>query len=309
MSIKKQARIYVAGATGLIGSALVRLLKERGYERVITRTRRELDLTDPAAVRRFFLKERPEYAVMAAGRVGGIKANAAAPVDFLYDNMAMGMNVIRSAHEAGVKKLVYLASPCLYPKYCPQPMKTASILAGPLEPTNEPFALAKIAGLRLCRAYQDQYGARFVAVIPANVYGIGDRMGEDGHVAGALLRRFDEARRSGARTVTVWGSGRPRREFLYADDAASACWFVMERDIKAGIVNAGTGHTTSVRALAALIKEVTGFAGRIVFDRSRPDGNPVRLLDSSAIRSLGWRPRVRLREGIERMYQWYKNRR
>ncbi len=300
------SRVYVAGHRGLVGSALVRRLEQDGFDRLLLRTRRELDLADQQAVRRFFEQERPEYVFLAAARVGGILANSTCPADFIRDNLAIELNVIDAAYRAGVRRLLFLGSSCIYPKYAPQPMKEEHLLTGPLEPTNEPYAVAKIAGVKLCEAFNRQYGTRFLSVMPTNLYGPGDNFDlETSHVLPALIRKFHEAKASGAPQVVVWGTGTPRRELLHVDDLADACVFLMRRSDDVEIVNIGVGEDLSIRELAELVREVVGYRGEIVFDPAKPDGTPRKLLDVSRLAALGWKPRIPLREGIAGTYRWF----
>jgi len=301
--------VYVAGHRGLVGSAIMRRLREKGYRRLILRTRGELDLRDQAAVRAFFERERPEYVFLAAARVGGIYANATYPAEFIYDNLAIQTNVIEAAYRCGVRKLMFLGSSCIYPKFAPQPMREEHLLTGALEPANEPYAIAKIAGLKMCEAYNRQYGTDFLAVMPTNLYGIGDNFDlRTSHVIPALIRKFHEAKRAGADFVEVWGTGNPRREFLYVDDLADACVFLMEnysaRDL-GGFVNVGTGTDLTIRELAETIRRIVGYEGEIRFNPEKPDGTPRKLLDVSRITALGWKPKVSLEEGLRRTYEWY----
>src|SRR4051794_18457940 len=301
--------IFVAGHRGLVGGAILRNLVANGYERVITRTSSELDLTQTEQVRRFFETERPQIVVLAAAKVGGIKANNDFPVEFLLQNLKIQNNVIEAANDFGVRKLLFLGSSCIYPKFAPQPIPEASLLTGALEPTNEAYALAKIAGIKLCQAYARQHGANFISAMPTNLYGPGDNFDlQNSHVLPALLRKVHEAKESGARTVTIWGTGTPRREFLYVDDLASACRFLLENYDSPEVINVGFGSDVTIRELAELICEVVGFRGALVFDAMKPDGTPRKLLDSSKLRALGWQPRIGLREGIAQTYQWYQQR-
>jgi len=296
------ARVWVAGHRGLAGSALMRRLAGEGCE-ILTATRDELDLRDPAAVEAWTRRARPQAVFVAAARVGGILANRRQPADFLADNLAIAHNVITAAHRSGVEKLLFLGSSCAYPREAPQPMREEALLTGPLEPSNEGYAVAKIAGIKLCQTYRRQHGADFVSVMPANLYGPGDHYHpEHGHVPAALLRRLHEAKRSGAREATVWGSGTPRREFLHVDDLADACVFVMTRYSGELALNVGTGRDISIAEFARLVAEVVGFEGALRFDRSRPDGAPRKLLDVSRLRALGWQARIGLREGLEATY-------
>jgi GDP-L-fucose synthase len=298
--------IFVAGHRGLVGSAIVRDLKANGYDKIITKTRGELDLTNAADVRRFFLSERPQLVILAAAKVGGIKANNDNPVTFILDNMKIQNNVIESSFESGVRKLVFLGSSCIYPKFAPQPIPESALMTGPLEPTNEPYALAKIAGIRLCQAYARESGANYISVMPTNMYGQGDNFDlQSSHVLPALLRKVHEAKLAGAREVVVWGSGKPRREFLHVDDMAKANRFLLEKYDSPEIVNVGCGEDVTIRQLAELICDVVGFKGEIVFDSTKPDGTPRKLLDVSKINALGWSPQIPLRDGIAQTYQWY----
>ena len=303
--IPREAKIWVAGHRGLVGSAIVRALQARGYERVVTRTSAELDLREQAAVRAFYAAERPEYVFVAAAKVGGILANDTYPAEFLYDNLMIEANIIHGAHAAGVKKLLFLGSTCIYPKLAPQPLREEYLLTGPLEPTNEWYAVAKIAGIKLCQAYRRQYGAHFIAAMPTNLYGPGDNFDlASSHVLPALLRKFHEAKVAGAPEVVVWGSGTPRREFCHVDDCAEACLHLMQTYDDAEIVNVGVGEDVSIAELAALVAKVVGYAGAIVYDRSRPDGTPRKLVDVSRITALGWRARIPLEQGIADTYAW-----
>jgi GDP-L-fucose synthase len=300
--LRRDDRIYVAGHTGLAGSAIVRRLRAGGYESIITRRHAELDLLDQVAVAKFFRAERPDAVFLAAARVGGIMANATRPAEFLYQNLMMECNAIHAAHEAGVRRLLFLGSSCIYPRLAPQPMPEECLLTGPLESTNEAYAVAKIAGIKLCNAYRRQYGRDFLSVMPTNLYGPGDNYDPaSSHVLPALIRRMLDAVRDGQDHVVVWGSGRPRREFLYSEDMADACVFVMERMAAAETgetLNVGCGEDVSIAELAALVAEATGFRGRIVFDTDKPDGTPRKLLDVSRLTSAGWRPRTALADGI-----------
>jgi GDP-L-fucose synthase len=304
--LKQNDKIYVAGHSGLVGSALVRLLKVRGFTNTVTPSRAELDLREERAVRDFFAGERPEVVVLAAARVGGIKANIDAPVEFLVENLQIQNNVIRAAHEAGVGKLLFLGSSCIYPKFAPQPIPESALLTGSLEPTNEAYAIAKIAGVKLCQAFAREYGANFISVMPTNLYGPGDNFDlETSHALAALLRKAHEAKMSGAREIIVWGTGTPRREFLYVDDLAEALLFLLEKYDSSEIINVGCGEDISIRELAELICEVVGFRGELKWDHSKPDGTPRKLLDISKIKKLGWEPTISLRDGIARFYEWF----
>ena len=303
--IANGSSIYVAGHRGLVGSAIVRKLQREGHRRVLARTRDELDLLDQRAVSAFFEAERPDLVFLAAARVGGIHANSIRQADFLYENLMIAANVIHAAAVSGVTKLLYLGSSCIYPREAPQPIPESALLSGPLESTNEGYAIAKIAGLKLCEMYQRQYGKRFISAQPTNLYGPGDNFHPtESHVIPGMMRRFHEARKSGAGAVTVWGSGTPRREFLHVDDLADALYVLMEDYEEARTVNVGTGADVTIAELAALMRETVGFEGDIVFDRDRPDGTPRKLLDVSRISSLGWKPRRDLRSGLGDTYEW-----
>jgi GDP-L-fucose synthase len=300
----KEARVYVAGHHGLVGSSLRRELHRQGYSRLLVRSRAELDLLDAGAVARFYAAERPEYVFVAAAKVGGIHANNASPADFLGQNLQIQNHLIEGAFRHGVKKLLFLGSSCVYPKLAPQPLTESCLLTGALEPTNEWYAIAKIAGIKLCQAYRRQHGCDFISVMPTNLYGPNDNYDlETSHVLPALIRKFHEAKRSGAPTVTCWGTGQPLREFLYVDDLARACVFLMQRYSEEQIINVGSGSDLPIRELAALVKRIVGFTGQVVWDASKPDGTPRKLLDSSRILALGWRPEVDLETGIRLAYQ------
>ncbi len=297
--------IFVAGHRGLAGSAILRLLESDGFSRVLTRARSELDLTNTDAVDQFFAKEKPHVVIVAAARVGGIKANADEPVEFLLTNLQIQNNLIRAAHEQGTRKLLFLGSSCIYPKFAPQPIPESALLGGPLEPTNEAYAIAKIAGIKLCQAYAREYGDNFISAMPTNLYGPNDNFDlASSHVLPALLRKAYDAKQSGARELVVWGSGMPRREFLHVDDLAAACLFLLQRYDSPEIVNVGTGEDISIRELAEMICDIVGFTGTLTWDASKPDGTPRKLLDIAKIRSLGWSPRISLRDGIARTYEW-----
>ena len=300
------ASIFVAGHRGLAGSAIVRRLRQAGFDNLLLRTQDELDLTDAAAVEAFFARERPAYVFLAAARVGGIHANNTYPVDFLRDNLQIEINVIDAAHRHGAAKLLFLGSSCIYPKFAPQPMPEDCLLTGALEPTNEWYAVAKIAGIKLCQAYRRQYGFNAISLMPTNLYGPGDNFHlANSHVLPALIRKFHEAKAAGASEVVVWGSGTPRREFLHVDDLADACVFLMQHYDDERIVNVGVGEDVSILELAALVQRVVGFEGRIVLDASKPDGTPRKLLDVSRINALGWRARIGLEDGIRETYRWF----
>lgn len=299
--------IYVAGHQGLVGSALVRCLRDHGYRRILGRPRAELDLEDQHAVQAFFEAERPEYVFLAAARVGGILANQTHPADFIRSNLAIQLNVVEAAYRTGVRKLLFLGSSCIYPKLAPQPIREESLLGGPLEPTNEPYAVAKIAGITLCQSYNRQYGTNYISVMPTNLYGPGDRFDlENSHVLPALIRRFHEARESGAEAVTLWGTGAARREFLHVDDMARACLLLMERYDSSEIINIGCGADLTIADLADLVRRVVGYEGEIRYDRSRPDGTPRKLLDITRLRALGWAPSIPLEQGIRETYEWFR---
>lgn len=298
-------RIYVAGHLGMVGSALVRRLRAKGYANLITRTRAELDLTDQAAVHRFMAEVKPDYVFLAAAKVGGILANDTYRADFIYQNLIIEANVIHAAMCAGVERLLFLGSSCVYPRHCPQPIKEEYLLTGPFEPTNEPYGVAKVAGLKLCEAFNAQYGTQYISVMPTNLYGPNDNFDlATSHALPALLRRAHTAKEEGAEALTVWGSGKPRRDFLYVDDLADACVLLMERGIDDGLYNVGTGTDLTVRKIAEIVQRVVGFGGRLAFDASKPDGMPRKRLDTSRIRALGWQPRYGLEEGVRLTYRW-----
>ena len=302
--LEKNAKIFVAGHRGMVGSAILRKLEKEGYTNLIIRSSKELDLRNQQAVADFFATEKPDYVFLAAAKVGGIVANNTYRADFLYENLAIQNNVIHSAYQNGVKKLLFLGSSCIYPKLAPQPLKEEYLLTGPLEPTNEPYAIAKIAGIKLCDAYRDQYGCNFISVMPTNLYGYNDNYHpENSHVLPALIRKFHEAKSKGEQTVTIWGSGSPKREFLFADDLADACYFLMETYNEPNLINIGTGEDLSIKELALMIQEVIGFEGELVFDTSKPDGTPRKLMDVSKLHSLGWKHQIELKQGIALAYQ------
>lgn len=304
--IDRQARVYVAGHRGMVGSAIVRALTARGFDNLIVRTSGELDLRDHRQVADFFSETKPEYVYLAAAKVGGILANSTLPAEFIYDNLAIQTNVVHQSYLHGVKKLLLLGSSCIYPRNSPQPMKEEYLLTGPLEPTNEWYAVAKIAGIKMCQAYRRQYGCDFIAAMPTNLYGPNDNFDlQHSHVLAALLRRFHEAKEEG-RPPTLWGSGTPMREFLHADDCAEACLFLMDRYSDPMIVNVGAGEEISIAELAALVAEVVGYQGEIHWDRTKPDGMPRKLMDCSRMTALGWTPRIPLREGLKDAYAWYR---
>lgn len=308
IKIDRSARFYVSGHRGMVGSAMVRLLQREGFSNIITRTHAELDLTRQEKVETFFRKERPEYVFVAAGRVGGIIANRNSPTEFLYDNVMIASNVIHTAAKSNVKKLLFLGSSCIFPKFAEQPIRESSILTGPLEPTNEGYALAKIAGIKLAEYYNRQYGKRFISAMPPNLYGIGDNFHlENSHVIPGLMRRLHEAKISKKSSFTAWGTGSPLREFMMVDDLVDGCFFIMENYEAPELINIGSGEEISIRELVFLLAEVIGFEGKIVFDPAKPDGTPRKLMDSSKIHSMGWRHRTSLREGLKIAYQWYLN--
>jgi GDP-L-fucose synthase len=304
--LEKSAKIYIAGHRGLVGSAILRKLQSDGYERILVRRKSELDLRNRAEVERLFQAEKPEHVFLAAAKVGGILANGTYPADFIRENLLIETNVIHASHLAGVKKLLFLGSSCIYPKFAPQPMKEEYFLSGKLEPTNEAYAIAKIAGIAMCQAYNRQYGTNFISVMPTNLYGPNDNFDlKHSHVLPALIRKFVEAKENGEQAVTVWGSGMPRREFLHVDDLANACVFIMRKYNDSEIVNIGTGEDISIRELAELIREVVGFKGSIAFDTSKPDGTPRKLLDVTKLHSMGWKAQIGLAQGIQETVQWY----
>lgn len=297
-------KIYIAGHRGMVGSAIKRKLVSLGYQNIITRSSSELDLKNQAEVNTFFNTEKPDYVFLAAAKVGGILANNQYRAEFLYDNLMIEANIIHAAWMNDVKKLMFLGSSCIYPKLAPQPLKEEYLLTGLLEPTNEPYAIAKITGIKLCEAYRDQYGANFISVMPTNLFGKGDNYHpQNSHVLPALIRKFHEAKVGSASAVTIWGSGSPKREFLYADDLADACVFLMKEYNEKSLINIGTGEDLTIRELAELIKDVIGFSGELVFDNTKPDGTPRKLMDVSKLHGLGWKHRTELREGIELAYQ------
>jgi len=304
--MKHDSRIFVAGHRGLVGSAVLRRLEELGYTNILTATRDQLDLRDQAAVNYWFRASRPEFVYLVAGTVGGILANSTRPAEFIYDNMMIHATVVHSAHTFGVKKLLYLGSSCIYPREAPQPLIESALLTGPLEPTNEAYAIAKIAGIKLCQSYRHQYGSNFISAMPTNLYGPNDNFDlASSHVLPALIRKFHDAKLEGRRDVTIWGSGAPRREFLHVNDLADACVFLMQRYNDPMHVNVGTGEDLSIGELAEIVKRVVHPAATIVYDRSKPDGPPRKLLDVSRLHTLGWRHRTGLGEGIEGTYAWF----
>ena len=303
------SKIYIAGHKGLVGSAIKRRLEQEGYSNLVTRTSRQLDLRDQRQTARFFERERPDCVFLAAARVGGIMANSTYPADFIYDNLVIETNVIHQAFLKGVGKLLFLGSSCIYPRHAPQPMQEEHLLSGPLEPTNAPYAVAKIAGITMCQSYNRQHGTRFISIMPTNLYGPGDNFDlESSHVLPALIRKFHEAGLNNRDRVVIWGSGTPRREFLHVDDLAGACLFLMLHYNDSEIINVGTGTDVTILELAEMVKTVVGFEGKIELDPTRPDGTPRKLLDVSRIRALGWEPHYDLYRGIEHTYRWFKKR-
>lgn len=301
--MQKNSKIYVAGHRGLAGSAIVRKLKKEGYENLLLKTSGELDLRNQEAVKDFFEKEKPEYVFLAAAKVGGINANNVYPADFIYDNLCIQNNVIHQSHKNGVKKLLFLGSSCIYPKNSEQPIKEEYLLSGYLEPTNDAYAVAKIAGIKMCQSYHKQYGCNFISAMPTNLYGPGDNYDlKNSHVLPALLRKFYEAKINNDPTVTIWGTGNPRREFLHVDDLASACYFLMEKYDEPGIINIGVGKDTSIAEMAGMIKKISQYEGKLVFDTSMPDGTFQKLLDVSKIHSLGWHADIGFEEGVRNTY-------
>src|SRR6184192_1467058 len=306
LMMDKSEKIFVAGHHGMVGSALVRRLKSEGFSNLLVRDRSKLDLRDDSAVAKFFAEEKPSVVILAAAKVGGIKANNDFPVEFLLDNLRIQNSVIHAAHAAGVRKLLFLGSSCIYPKFAPQPIPETALLSGPLEPTNEAYVIAKIAGIKLCQAYAREYDANFISVMPTNLYGPNDNFDlETSHVLAALLRKAHEAKTRKAHELVVWGSGKPRREFLHVDDLASACLLLLEKYDSPEIINIGCGEDISIRELAELICDVVGFDGELAWDATKPDGTPRKLLDVTKLRALGWKPAIPLRDGIARTYEWF----
>ena len=304
--LSKEAKIYVAGHNGMVGSALVRHLQSKGYQNIITRTRSELDLLDQKSVHDFLKVEQPEYIFLAAAKVGGIQANNTYRADFIYENLGIQTNIIHGAHLAGINRLCFLGSSCIYPRDCPQPIKEDYLLTGILEPTNEPYAIAKIAGIKLCESYNQQYGRQYVSVMPTNLYGPNDSYDlNNSHVLPALIRKVHEAKLRGDNELVVWGTGKPMREFLYVDDMAEACVFLMENDINDGLFNVGTGVDVTIKELAETVMSVVGFKGEIVFDTTKPDGTPRKLLNVDSLKTMGWQAQASLHDGIELAYADY----
>ncbi len=305
-TLEKNSKIFVAGHRGMVGSAIYRKLQKEGYQNIVTKTSSELDLRDQQAVADFFATEKPDYVFLAAAKVGGIVANNTYRADFLYENLAIQNNVIHQSYLNGVTKLMFLGSSCIYPKMAPQPLKEDYLLTGTLEPTNEPYAIAKIAGIKMCDAYRDQYGCNFVSVMPTNLYGLNDNYHpENSHVLPALIRKFDEAKNKGSKEVIIWGTGSPMREFLYADDLADACYFLMENYNEPNLINIGTGEDLTIKDLALAVKKTVGFEGELVFDTTKPDGTPRKLMDVTKLHNLGWKHQIELEEGLNLAYQDY----
>ncbi len=302
----KKSKIYISGHKGLVGSAILKSLKEKGYTNLITKEHQELDLTDQAAVENFFKKFKPEYIFLAAAKVGGILANKEKPAEFIYDNLMIEANIINNAYKYKVKKLLFLGSSCIYPRLSPQPIKEEYLLTSPLEKTNEAYAIAKIAGLKLCEFYNQQYGTNYISAMPTNLYGPNDNFDlNSSHVLPALIRKFHEAKLKGDKSVVLWGSGRPKREFLHVTDLAEALTFLMNKYNRQGMVNIGCGEDLSIKDLAHKVKKITGYDGKIIWDKNRPDGTPRKLLDITKIKQLGWRPKISLDKGILDTYQWF----
>lgn len=302
--MERNDKIYIAGHRGMVGSAIRRRLEKAGFNNFVTRTSAELDLRDQAATEKFFLEEKPDYVFLSAAKVGGIVANNTYRGEFLYDNLMIQNNVIHQAYKTGVKKLLFLGSSCIYPKLAPQPLKEEYLLTGLLEPTNEPYAIAKIAGIKLCDAYRTQYGCNFISVMPTNLYGPNDNYDlKKSHVLPALIRKFHEAKTNGSAEVVIWGTGAPLREFLNADDMADACFYLMQHYNEAGLVNIGVGHDISIRDLAHMIMEIVGYTGDLQFDASKPDGTPRKLMDVSKLENVGWKAHIGLQEGITAVYK------
>jgi GDP-L-fucose synthase len=300
------SRIYIAGHRGMVGSAIMRRLQSQGYRNIVTRSSSELDLRSQQSVEAFMSTERPEYVFLAAAKVGGILANNTYRGEFLYDNLMIQSNIIHHSHLTGVRKLLFLGSSCIYPKLAPQPLREESLLTGPLEPTNEPYAIAKIAGIKMCDAYRSQYGSNFISVMPTNLYGPNDNYDLiNSHVLPALIRKFHEAKSSGAPSVTIWGTGKPRREFLHADDLADACVYLMDHYNEPGLINIGTGEDIEIGELARLVARIVGYPGEILHDLSKPDGTPRKLMDVSKLHNFGWRHRIGLEEGVRGVYEAY----
>jgi len=305
--MNKDSKIFIAGHAGMVGSSFVRGLKNEGYTNLVTRSRPELDLTDQSRVKEFFLTERPDYVIIAAGKVGGIMANNSYPAEFIYSNLQILSNIIHYSWLSKVRKLLLIACSCIYPKMCPQPMKEEQLLSGPLEPTNEPFALAKIAGVSMCQSYNRQHGTDFISLVSTNLYGPGDDFNpETSHLVPGLISKFHQTKVSGRSSVTLWGTGTPRREFMHVDDLCAAGVFLMGNYNNSEIINVGVGEDRSVKEFAEIIAKIVGFEGKILFDQTKPDGAPRKLLDNTKIKNLGWSPRIDLETGINATYRWYK---
>lgn len=305
--MEQNSKIYVAGHRGMVGAGIVRKLQEDGFQNIITKTSKELDLRNQQAVNDFFITEKPEFVFLAAAKVGGIVANNTYRADFLYDNLMMEANIIHAAYKNNVKKLLFLGSSCIYPKLAPQPLKEEYLLSGYLEATNEPYAIAKIAGIKLCESYRDQYGCNFISAMPTNLYGKGDNYHlQNSHVIPALLRKFHEAKTQRNNSVEIWGTGAPLREFMFVDDLADGCVYLMKNYNEKLFVNIGTGEEVSINELANLVKEITGFNGEIVFDTTKPDGTPRKLMDSSRLHNMGWKHKTSLKEGLQKAYEYFK---
>ena len=306
--MKLDDSIYVAGHKGLVGSAIHRTLKRKGFKNIITRTRSELELLDTVSVKKFFYEVKPKYVFLAAAKVGGIYANNTFPADFIRENIVVQTNIIHESWKNGVEKLLFLGSSCIYPKLCPQPIKEEYFLSGELEPTNDAYAIAKIAGIKTCQSYNKQYGTKFISVMPSNLYGENDNFHpENSHVLPALIRKFYEAKKINAKSVKIWGTGKARREFLHSDDLAEGVIFLMDNYLDDEIINIGFGEDQTILELAGIIKNVSGYNGELIFDPTQPDGTPRKILDSSKIFTLGWNPKISLKEGINIVYKWYKN--
>ena len=304
--MEKKSKIYIAGHTGLVGSTILNKLKQEGYTNLIIRTHKELDLLDSQKVSSFFQEEEPEYVILAAARVGGIYANSTYPADFIYENLQIQNNVIHNSYLNKVRKLLFLGSSCIYPKLCPQPIKEEYLLTGELEPTNEPYSIAKIAGIKMCQSYNHQYGTNFICVMPTNLYGIGDDFHpENSHVIPGIIYKIHQAKISGAKEVFIWGTGKPLREFLYVDDLADACTFLMKNYSGSEIINIGTGKDLSIKELAGIICKIVGYKGEFGFDPSKPDGTPRKLLDITKLKELGWETKTDLTSGLKKTYEWY----
>ena len=305
--MNKDSKVFIAGHTGMVGSAFVRCLKNEGYTNLVTRSHTELELTDQSGVKEFFLTERPDYVILAAGKVGGIMANNTYPAEFIYNNLQILSNVIHCSWLSNVKKLLLIGSSCIYPRECPQPMSEDMLLSGPLEPTSEPFAIAKIAGIRMCQSYNRQYGTKYISLVATNSYGPGDDFDpETSHLVPGLISKFYEVKISDSPSVTLWGTGTPRREFIHVDDLSEAGVFLMQNYNSSEIINVGVGQDMSVREYAELISRIVGFDGKILFDKTKPDGAPRKLLDTTKIRNLGWSPRIDLETGVRATYNWYQ---